>query len=290
MAIQSKNILVVINTIAGNGLANKIYSQFFRFLKHNDILFFPYHTTGINDKENIQKLLVHREFDTISILGGDGTINAVINAIGKKDYKIHVLPCGTGNDLLSKISPSKNVSEHFDTILKDNTVKIDLFNCNNKRFIVSFGIGFDGAVCETVEAYRSKRIPKQLAYWYAIVRIISGWKEVVLEIEDSKRDVFLLSLANNDRFGGGFLIAPKAELDDQLLELVIVKKIGFWDRWLNILKLKNGNHLNMPIVDYKRVKQYAIYSEQVIPAHVDGELMYDKNYIIQYDRSIEICV
>ena len=288
MVEKVRNILVIINTIAGNGLANKIYSQYFRFLKNYDIEFFPYHTTGVNDKNNIAKLLANKTFDTISILGGDGTINSVINAIGEANYRIHIIPCGTGNDLLARLAPQKNVFDQFNTVLQPSGIKVDVFNCNNERFIVSFGIGFDGAVCQKVEQFRTKRIPKRLAYWYAIIKIISGYKEIEIEVEKEKKEIFLLSLANNDRFGGGFLIAPNASLDDGLLELVIVKKINRLARWINLLKLKNGKHLGLSIVEYKRVKKYAIYCDMEVPSHVDGELMYQKNYVIQFDRQVEI--
>lgn len=289
MEPDKDHILVVINVQAGNGLANKVYSEYFRFLKKNQLNFFPYQTTGIADQQNIEKLLAHREFNIVSVLGGDGTVNIVINAIGKGRQKLHIIPCGTGNDLTTKLFNFRSVSDHFANVISGKTRSIDVFKCNDRKFLVSFGIGFDGAVCERVEEMRNKRLPKFLAYWAGIFSIIFGYKEVEIEIDGSNKKIFLLSLANNDRFGGGFKIAPNAILDDGLLELVIVKNISVIERLLNLLKLKAGKHLNLPIVEYTRVKEKAIYCHKAVPAHVDGELLYNKNYLIQFDRQIEIC-
>ena len=280
--------LVVINTIAGNGLASKIYSQFFKFLKEHNIQFFPYHTTGHNDSENLKKLIQHRSFDVISILGGDGTINAVVNALGDQDIPLHLVPCGNGNDLIANLSKKGSMKMHFEHILKSSYKEIDLFQCNNRRFASCFGIGFDGRVCEVYENGRSKNIPRGISYWRAVLSSLLGYKEVELEINKEKKEIFLCTLSNNDRFGGGFMIAPGADLNDGLLDMVLIGPTTLWERIVNLLKLKNGKHYQLDMVEHMQLSECRIYSEKDLPAHVDGELLYDHNYIIRHDRKIKI--
>lgn len=284
------HILVVINNHAGSGLAEKVYSEYFKFLQDHQISFFPYYTVGKADPENIEKLINSKNFNTVSILGGDGTINSVINARGVEALKIHLIPCGTGNDLVHTLLGKKTITSYFKQVTNERTVEIDMYKCNNKRFLVSFGIGFDGAVCEKVELMRKKRIPKAFAYWSAIFSILFNYPNLEVEIDGKKTALFLFSLANNDRFGGGFIIAPNARLDDQLIEYVLVRATTVKQRLLNILKLKAGKHLGLSIVEYKRVKSCSIHAPKEIPAHVDGELMYNNNYTIQFDNKLKICV
>ena len=179
--------------MAGNGLAAKIYSQYFKFLKANNIQFFPYHTTGHEDIESIQKLIEHRNFDVISVLGGDGTINIAVNALGHHDIPIHIIPCGSGNDLVSKISPRPTLKKHFEKLLDWNEQEIDGWLCNNKRFLSCFGIGFDGKVCQINEQNRNKYIPKSLVYWLAILKVLFTFKEIDIEVDKEKKSIFLLT-------------------------------------------------------------------------------------------------
>ncbi|MFY0645148.1 MAG: hypothetical protein JXR19_11870, partial [Bacteroidia bacterium] len=249
---------------------------------------FPYHTTGHHDIENIEKLIQHREFDVISVMGGDGTINIVANALGQSDIPLHIIPCGSGNDLVSKISPKPSLDAHFKKLLDWQVMEIDSWLCNNKRFVSCFGIGFDGRVCQINEQNRNKYIPKALVYWIAIFRVLFAYKEIDIEVNNEKKSIFLLSLSNNDRFGGGFLIAPLADMTDKLLEWVSIGKTSILQRIKHLLQLKNGKHLDLPMVDYKRVESCSIYSEKNVPAHVDGELLFDHSYVIRYDRKIKL--
>lgn len=284
------HILIVINNFAGNGLAERVYSEYFKYLQRRGVKFFPYYTVGKADPENIEKLLNNKDFTTISVLGGDGTINSVINARGAEKLKIHLIPCGTGNDLVSSLLGKKNINEYFDHAVSGKTTEIDMYKCNNRRFLVSFGIGFDGAVCEKVEQMRERRLPKFLSYWLAIFSILFNYPNLEVEIDGERRSLFLFSLANNDRFGGGFIIAPKARLDDKQLEYVLVHSTTVSQRLWNILRLKNGKHLNLSIVDYKRVTACSIHALKDIPAHVDGELLYNNHYDIRFDSKLELCV
>lgn len=290
MSKDDVHILIVINNFAGNGLAEKVYSEYFKFLQRKNIKFFPYYTVGKADSENIERLLNNKEFSTISVLGGDGTINSVINAKGAEKLQIHLIPCGTGNDLVTSLLGKGTINSYFEQVLTGKTIEIDMYKCNNRRFLVSFGVGFDGAVCQKMENMRAKKLPKFLSYWVAIFSILFSYPNLEVEIDGKKTSLFLFSLANNDRFGGGFIIAPKARVDDRQLEYVLVHATTILQRLKHILRLKNGKHLNLDIVDYKRVTACSIHALKDIPAHVDGELLHNNHYDIRFDSKLKLCV
>jgi diacylglycerol kinase (ATP) len=286
MEESNMHVLVVINVKSGSGLAGKIYGPYFKFLKKYNIRFFPYYTNGINDRLNVEKLFVHRQFDAVSVLGGDGTINMVVNSLGVEDIPIHIIPCGTGNDLIEAISSRATTHAHFDAIVERKTVEIDIFRCNDRRFSSIFGLGFDGKVCEAVEAGRNSSLPHFTAYWVAIFRNLFSFKEVRVEVNGNSKEIFMLSLANNRQVGGGFLLAPHAKMDDEILDMVTLGKVTGLQRIKNMLRLRRGRHLDPPFVEYEQVRECVIRAEREIPAQLDGELVYEQNYVIQFERKI----
>lgn len=281
-----RNVLIVINKASGNGLANKVNYPFFSFLKGRNIPFFPYYTTGVDDIRNIQRLLDNKDFDTVSVLGGDGTLNLVINAIGHRNINVHIIPCGSGNDISNRINGKMEITRHFYAILNKTSTPLDIFSCNDRLFVVSFGIGFEGSVCESVKIQRRSWMPTSLRYWIAILRNLMFYKDVEIEMYDQKKKIFLLSLANNDKIGGGFQMAPHADVNDGLMELVVISDVPKRKRIKHMLDVKVGKHLDLPYTEYKRVSSFAIYSDNEIPAHVDGELLYNNNYVLKYSHSL----
>ena len=77
-------------------------------------------------------------------------------------------------------------------------------------------------------------------------------------------------------------------MTDQLLEWISIGKTSVIERVKHLLQLKNGKHLDLPMVDYKRIESCTIYSEQKVAAHIDGELLFDHSYIIRFDRKIKL--
>ncbi len=290
MAESDIHILIVINSYASKGSAGKVYTDYSKFLQDRDIRFSTYFTVGQGDSANIEELLQNQQFTTISILGGEGTNNSVINARGVEKLNVHLIPCGTGNDLANSLLGKKDIKKYFDQSISGKTMEIDMYKCNDRRFLVSFGVGFDAAVCEKIETMRNSKLPRFLSYWVALVSIIFNYPNLKVEIDGVKTSLFLLSLANNDKIGGGFRIAPKARVNDKELEFVLVKPATIKQRLLNLLSLKNGTHLGLDIIEYKRVNSCFIHAQRSIPAHADGELLRDKDYHIEFEAKLRLCI
>ncbi|MBR9860622.1 hypothetical protein GYB22_07700 [bacterium] len=283
-----KNILLIINLYSGLGRSKNTLPAFKHFLQKHSIEYFPYTTTGDSDSLTIRRILSSKSFDAISILGGDGTINMVLNSLEDNQIPIHIIPCGLGNDLAKTIHGTKQLDYYFKCLIQNRVTEIDTYQCNNRRFSVTFGLGFDGAVSYLIQSHRKKWIPRKLLYWITVLRIIFTYKEVEIEIDEEKKTVFLLSLANTPYLGGGFKIAPHADISDTLLDSVLIGKVSNLRRILNVVPLRKGKHLHLPMIEYKKISSAYIHSDQKIPAHVDGELIESNTYSIKFDRKVSV--
>lgn len=280
----------MINLFSGKGTAKGIYPSYKEFLRSHEVQFFPYFTNGKDDSVNINRLLQNTSFDAISILGGDGTVNLVLNSLKGFDIPLHIIPCGLGNDLARTTLGQISIKEHFNNIVQQSAMEVDTYTCNGQCFSVTFGVGFDGEVSQQIDNFRKMRLPKQLAYWISVLKVIPFFKEVDIEINGEKHECFLLSLANTPYFGGGFKIAPDADINDRQLDYVLISKISVLGRIRNLLRVRKGNHLSHPAVTYKKVSAIGIFCEKEIPAHIDGELIRSISYDIRYDRKVKLLI
>ena len=91
----------------------------------------------------------------------------------------------------------------------------------------------------------------------------------------------MIAAANGSRYGGGFLIAPESKIDDGLLDLVFIKKISILKRLINLPKVEQGKHLQLPFVEYSTGKKLIIRSNHLLDAHLDGEYLADTSFDIE---------
>jgi len=84
---------------------------------------------------------------------------------------------------------------------------------------------------------------------------------------------FMISVANGTQYGGGFKVAPDAQRDDGLLDVVIIHKIHPLKRLIYVPKVEKGKHMNLDVVEHFRTKSLVIEYEEEIPVHLDGEVI-----------------
>src|SRR5690349_10052502 len=154
---------------------------------------------------------------------------------------------------------------------------------SRKYFLNGVGIGFDGVV---VESMRNKKLVPvgHIAYLYTVIKKIFSFEHLHVQIVSENLnwtgDTFMITVANGSRYGGGFLVAPDANLYDQLLDLIILRKIPLLKRFIYLPKVERGNHLSLAIIQ-ERIKTVTVESNDFMIAHADGELMRSKKFQIK---------
>jgi len=215
------------------------------------------------------------------IVGGDGTLNYFINKYPDCRLPLAIFKGGTGNDFAWKLFGDKKFENCFNVALNAFPKKTDAGICNGKYFLNGVGIGFDGEIVKSMG--RAKNLLKgYLAYLAVVIRKIFSYRESELEIKTGdvhwKEKTFMLTIANGSRYGGGFLVAPHAEVDDGLLDIVLIPRISILQR-LNLLPgAGKGKHLH--VTQNTRSQSVMVSANRNVCAHVDGELVEAENFEI----------
>jgi YegS/Rv2252/BmrU family lipid kinase len=214
------------------------------------------------------------------VVGGDGTVNEVVNAVAGTEAELAVLSSGTGQDL----ARSQGIPSDFDAAvrvaLEGETRTIDVGKVEladgTSRFFANVGsAGMSGAVARRANAM-SKRLGGKATFFYALTREFLAWQntQVTVELGDGVRregamhDVIV---ANGRWHGGGMKLAPEATQDDGLFDVVTIGDISKLDFITTAPKLYSGKYLSHPKVELLRSSTVGIGAAEPLPLEVDGE-------------------
>jgi len=212
--------------------------------------------------------------DTIVALGGDGTINEVVNGIEGTSVALGIIPVGTANDFARQAGIPDDPSAAMDIILRRKPVIIDTAAMNGRRFlnVSSGGIGAE-ATAETPADAKASLGP--LAYFISGLRKLAGYEpqRALFEAPSIRfEDDFLLFAVGNARAtGGGTLVTPRASVRDGLLDVCIVSAMPRKEFAKLVLRVKRGDHLESEGVRYLQVPWFRVTSRTAVTVNVDGE-------------------
>jgi YegS/Rv2252/BmrU family lipid kinase len=212
-------------------------------------------------------------FNEVWILGGDGTANWFVNHYSTIQLPLAIFPGGSGNDLHWMLYEDQTLEQQIEYVLQCPPQMIDAGVCNEKLFLNGVGIGFDGAI--VYDLLGKKKLGGKASYLLSILKQIVGYHEkpCVLQMPNEmiKEDCFLISVANGKRYGGGFLVTPKASVSDEMFDVNIVGKVSPIKRIKYLSVIEKGEHLNLDFVKYRKADKVIIHSSSMLHAHMDGE-------------------
>lgn len=214
-------------------------------------------------------------FENIISVGGDGTLQEVINGTFGNNIKIGIIPVGTGNDFVRAVNIPINPSAALDILIEGNDKQIDVGKIGDRIFHNGVGIGFDAWVVN--ESLKIRKLRGHLIYLYAILKTLKNYKAPLMEIKYHEKSIiqklFLVTVANGISLGGGIKLTPFAKIDDGLLNLNIIQDVNKLKILQNLMKAYSGEHVNMPEVTVDTCKSVVIKSDDGLAVHADGELI-----------------
>jgi diacylglycerol kinase (ATP) len=214
------------------------------------------------------------------IVGGDGTVNEVVNGIAGTDTEVAVLPSGTGQDFGRTHGIPSRFDDAVRVALGSETRTIDLgrVDCEGAtgRFFANVGsAGMSGAVARRANAM-SKALGGRATFFYALAREFLAWKntQVLVELDGGVRregPMHDVIVANGRFHGGGMKLAPDAGQDDGVFDVVTIGNVTKLDFLTTAPKLYSGRYLAHPKVELLRSSIVVISSAEPLPLEVDGE-------------------
>lgn len=222
--------------------------------------------------------------------GGDGTLNEVINgAVGFDNACVGAIACGSGNDFIKSLG--KHDFRDVTCAMQGEEKSIDLIYIKQfDRYSMNIcTVGFDADVAARMPQYKKwPLVSGKLAYAMAVVRTLLGKMHNTYEIEldDGEKfsdDLLLATMANGNVYGGQFIAAPKAKINDGIMDFCAVKKLTRLQVAKFIASYAKGTHLEnpslMPFLNYKLVKKVNVFSNGVLNVNVDGEIIPAQNEV-----------
>ena len=279
----------IINPKARSGMGEMVWNMLEPELKKRRITYRAYLTKRRNHAQKIAAAVTAdgREH-LLVVLGGDGTVNEVINGISCIDKTvIGYIPIGSSNDFARGLGIAKDPEKALDVVLNPKKViPLDVGEMiragRARRFAVSSGIGFDAAVCHEVCVSPWKVFLNRLGLGklsYAVVALDRLMKDRPVKLEavlsDGSRKVFektyFAAFMNLQYEGGGFRFCPEAKPDDGLLDILVVHDIPVLKILCLLPTAFAGKHVGFKGVTILRCSGAEVQTSRPLPLHMDGE-------------------
>lgn len=209
--------------------------------------------------------------DRVIATGGDGTVKLVAECLLNSQILLGIIPAGSANGLAKELGIPAAPKDALRATLSEKVQTIHLVQVNDHLCIHLSDIGFNAYVVKKSGAYLHRGM---WAYVKAAWNVL--WEHSIMEVKIKTHDTFIkrsaamVVIANATKYGSGALINPQGRLDDDLFEVVVVKKISFAE----IFKMMVTNKpYNKEKTELFQTSSLEIHSRKKVHFQVDGEYL-----------------
>jgi diacylglycerol kinase (ATP) len=275
--------MLIVNPSAGPVNFQSQLPVVLNYLEDHDCRITLHKTEHAGEATELAQRARDQGLDAVFVVGGDGTINEVVNGIAGSQVALGVLPGGTGNvwarelglPRLSPLHPQPLV-DSIQALIPGAARRIDLGRANGRYFLQWSGLGLDAAVTYAMEP--RSRIQRRMG---AIVYIATGVStaqtlvgqrtRIFIDGMRIYRRCILIVVSNSQLYGGITRIATDARLDDGLLDVSVFEGKGFGSILRTFFSVLTGLHVYDPHHTSYRGRVIQVYADKPMPVHVDGE-------------------
>jgi len=214
------------------------------------------------------------EEDYLVVIGGDGSVNMALNALGPGKVPICIIPTGTGNALAKELEiPTSSPTRAVSLVIEGRRRKIDVGTVDGHYFLLMAGAGFDANVAKRVTQKAKRRLK---IGGYAISALLEFWRyephPIMMKAGDDWYQGVTVLFCNTRTYGGPLTFARRAQIDDGSLDVVVFKKMGLM-RIMQYLLMGMGLNLGSirSQVDYFQSKSVRVFPTRPVPYQADGD-------------------
>lgn len=281
--------LVIVNPNAGNGKGKKDWDRIAEIFSRENIPIVPHFTERKGEAHDLAQEAAKDGFRKIVSVGGDGTLNEVVNGIFSQnfcppsEFILGLIPVGTGNDW-GRMFGIPMMYEGAVSVIKECKVikhdigEISYFSGNEPHksyFINIAGLGFEAVVVKKTNRQKDKGRSNKAIYFYNLLTSLLSYKntEADLFIDGRKTTskVFSINVGNGRFCGGGMRQTPDALPDDGLLDITVIRDMSKLEIIKSLPLLYDGTILSHQKVDGYRATNLRVESKSVLYAEADGE-------------------
>jgi len=261
---EFREIAVVLNPAAGRGAGRRMRARLEAASRQMltrpglPIALRIVETTAVRGAEDLACEAIGMGADLVIAAGGDGTLNGVINGVGRAGVTVGLIPLGTGNDFARGLGLPRTVEGALAVIAEGRVRSLDVGLCRSRRFINVAGCGFDAAVAERINR-GLRSVSGTTAYVASVLATLMLFRpaDVTVSVDgvQTRGPTMMCAIANGTGYGGGMRIAPDARLDDGLFDVCVIGACTRMEFMRSLPLVFRGAHVDPPL-----------------PVLVDGEL------------------
>ena len=216
----------------------------------------------------------------VVICGGDGSVNQVVASIIHSDVNIGIIPAGSGNGLALAAKIPRNINKALKLIFAGQASTVDAILINGKFSCMLCGLGFDAQVAHDFAKQPNRGFSTYIQQTILnFIRASPFEFDLTIKGKTFSTQAFFISIANGNQFGNNFKIAPKASLDDGLIDIIVVNKMSkTWLLWSIVKHILTGKvthheerHFHKKEVMYFQTDNLVIHNYSMAPLHIDGD-------------------
>ncbi|MGI5899278.1 MAG: diacylglycerol/lipid kinase family protein [Christensenellales bacterium] len=268
-------IYIVANKTAGHGAAAAVLDNVRAYLNEKKVQFIVGETQAPFHATELAAQAVSNGAKCVFALGGDGTVREVAEGMKGSSVPMGIIPAGTGNDISKAVNLPGRPIEALQAGLDGTARRVDLGMINDLSFVNIVGTGFDvNSLRWTLKFKKMMRglLPYLIGGLLAIITHKNIDVKLTIDGLERRLPIMMISVANGKCFGGGMKVAPDAELDDGLFDVVIVHPVPRWKIPLLLPKFISGKVKTIKYAETLRCKE-AIIEREGQYMNVDGELI-----------------
>lgn len=222
---MKKKILFIINPISGIGKQKKVEQALETYLDKEKFDYQINYTSYAHHATALSLAAVLKGFDIVVAVGGDGSINDCVKGLVSTGVTLGIIPAGSGNGLARCLNLPLTVESAIKCINNQKSMEMDSIKLNDTVYASIAGVGFDALIAKEFAKTHTRGFQP---YLKLVLQHYPQYKQqdytLIIDGKEITTQALFISFANSTQFGFNTEIAPNAELDDGLIDVVIVKK------------------------------------------------------------------
>jgi len=272
-------LLLVANPYAGGGRIAEALPAITRVLRARGVPHEVREAAGFHALADAAEQGSRSGFPAVVAVGGDGTVNAVVNGVLRAGGRsaVGIVPAGTANEFVRGLPIPRSLQRATQALVHAEPAEFDVAEANGRFFANVFGLGFDARVAVGANRLRDRRLLRGRAVYFlaSLLELVSGREplevEVTTESERFTGRVLLVAVVNGRMYGERVPCLPTPSLRDGLLDLYIIQEMRRM-RSLNAA-LKMIRRSPIPEIVVQRCRQVTVEADRAVDTHVDGNPM-----------------
>lgn len=269
---MKQKIRIIVNPVSGSGRRKKALKMIDKHLDTDkfdfDLVKTEYHRHAVE----LTQQAVNDGCKAVVIAGGDGSINEVGATLAATGVALGIIPAGSGNGLSRSLGIPLNPKKAVENINNFKFRTIDTGLANDTAFMNIAGVGFDAAVSH---AFHKQKLRGLFKYFVLGIKLLLKYEmqtyHIVADGREFERRAYQIALANSSQYGNDALVAPKAKVDDGVLNAVVLNPMPFHHMLLNFYRLFQGTLHQSRFIKTFKFKEMTLVQERNDVAHLDGD-------------------